>query len=70
MPAAARAKRIMSWKLMLGNFVFLYKTYLTFMIEIVITISHDDCIFIIQMRCWLLKLEAREKETPEGNRAQ
>jgi hypothetical protein len=32
------------------------------MIEIIITISHDDCIFIIQMRCWLLKLEAREKE--------
>jgi hypothetical protein len=32
------------------------------MIEIIITISHDDCIFIIQMRCWLLKLEAHEKE--------
>jgi hypothetical protein len=47
---------------MLGNYIFLYKTYLTFMIEIVITISHDDYIFIIHMRCWLLKLEAREKE--------
>jgi hypothetical protein len=46
---------------MLGNSVFLYKTYLTFMIEIVITISHDEFIFIIQMRCWLLKLEDHKK---------
>jgi hypothetical protein len=62
MHVAARAKQTMSWNLMLGNFVFLYKTYLTFMIEIFITIPHDECIFIIQMKCWILKLEARKKE--------
>jgi hypothetical protein len=67
MLAAARSKQIMSWKIMLGNSVFLYKTYLTFMIEIGIKISHDDCIFIIQMRFWILKLEAHRKITPEGN---
>jgi hypothetical protein len=55
----------MSWKIVLENSVFLYKKYLTFMIEIVIIISHDNCIFIIQMRCWLLKLEAHEKEHPK-----
>jgi hypothetical protein len=25
-------------------------------------ISHDDCMCVIQMRCWLLKLESWEEE--------
>jgi hypothetical protein len=29
-------------------------------------ISHDDYMCVIQMRCWLLKLEPREEEHQEG----
>jgi hypothetical protein len=44
----------------LGNLSFPYETDLTLVSEIVMMISHDDCMCVIQMRCWLLKMEARK----------
>jgi hypothetical protein len=49
--------------IMLGKFIFLYKTDLTFMFEMVIMISQDDYMCIIQMICWICKLESMEKAT-------
>jgi hypothetical protein len=51
----------MSRKIMLEKYIFLYKTDLTFMFEVVIMISHDGCMCIIHMRCWIWKIESIAK---------
>ena len=67
---AARAKQLWDGISYSRKFEFPYEIDLTFNKSIFMMISHDECMCVIHMRCWLLRLESREEEHQEGNRAQ